>query len=168
MHVPYERQQRDTFWHNKLKDFSGMLTKQRCKCASEGQTVRRMPESNLSRTRTQCCHLLSVHRERGRHSQRAPSQRTLRRGALAMIVRDWRKPLCMHPELQPCCLVTKIFTIRSWEFLLSCQHSSQNTGAHPSTWWPTTVRLQHIHPALRPSYPGGYSQGSHALRFGYK
>lgn len=55
---------------------------------SKGQTIRRMPESNLSRAHKQCCHLLCVYGERGRHSQRTLSQRTLRRGALAMLVRN--------------------------------------------------------------------------------
>lgn len=51
---------------------------------SKAQTVQRMPESNLSRAHKQGCRLLCAFGERGRR----PSQRTLRRGALEMLVRD--------------------------------------------------------------------------------
>ncbi len=40
MHISYKRQQRDRFWDKKLKDFSRMLTKQRCKYAESVLTLR--------------------------------------------------------------------------------------------------------------------------------
>lgn len=129
----------------------------------KGKTVQRMPESNLSRASKQCCHLLSAYRERGKHSQRTPSQRTLRRGALAMLVRN------NGPGLKK----TSLYASRAAALLPGDQniyHPLMRVSAFSASIAVKTLELTHLHDA-QPllhfntstlSYTGCYRQGPHA------
>ncbi len=82
MHISYKRRQRDRFWDKKLKDFSRMLTKQRCKYA---ESVLTLKDRQFDECQTKSTVLSFVKCVQGAGRL---SQRTLRRGALAILERD--------------------------------------------------------------------------------
>jgi len=115
----------------------------RCKA----QTVQRMPESNLSRAHKQGCRLLCAFGERGR----MPSQRTLRRGALAMLVRDNGPGL--KKTIQSWSLVAwwpKYLPYAHESFFFSAKIAVKSLQLTHLDTWPTFITLQHVHPVLWP------------------